>query len=310
MRWIRSGLQNTTIAFVSILTACIPAPDPSIDRSDPAPVGSSSTTSELQEDRTLDAEEVHSVHAPLGLPVGTPGSNDLIFRHSYTVSTNDATKFADWVAYAVRPAWVLDLSDPARNYRTDPLLDPDETLEGSPGAGDYTNAHSATGYDRGHLVPLASFRGSPFVHEVNLLSVLAPQVDSLNRGPWRSLESRVRRLVEDSSQTVYVLAGPVFADSSMPDLPGADETHVVPTHYWMLVYRPADDRAAGDSGDQLLLAAFIVPQRLPAYDGPAEFLVSVDEIEAATGLDLLVHLPDDVEPIAEAAIGSGWFETW
>lgn len=103
---------------------------------------------------------------------------------------------------------------PARRYKTDPFLAPDETLEEVSDHGDYAGAYAAVGYDRGHLVPLASFRESPFVQEVNYLSVLAPQVAGLNRGPWRSIELAVRGLAAELGQ-VYVIAGPVYDSSTM-----------------------------------------------------------------------------------------------
>jgi len=299
-------LRAFAAAIVLIaLGSCMPqSPAPATDRSDqpvavPAP-------------HPADPREIHSIHAPLGIPAGAPSTNDLIFRHSYTASTNDTTRFADWVAYAVTPEWVQDLGDPARNYRTDPFLDDDETLEGSPGLGDYEDAHSVTGYDRGHLVPLGSFHGSPFAEEVNYLSVLAPQIDSLNRGPWRSLESRVRNLVEGSGQTAFVIAGPVYdPDQPMPALPGADEPHTVPTAYWMVVYVPSLIEAAVP-GEEVTqgIAAFIVPQRLPDYDGPEDFLASVDSIESMTDLDLFSILDPAVEETVEASEDPGWFEQW
>ena len=42
--------------------------------------------------------EIHSKHWLFGLPEGTPDSNDLIIRDAYALSSNDDTKFADWVA--------------------------------------------------------------------------------------------------------------------------------------------------------------------------------------------------------------------
>ena len=256
----------------------------------------------------LAPDEIHSIHAPLGIPAGAPPSSDLIFRHSYTVSTNDRTKLADWVAYAVTPEWLEDLSDPDRNYRTDPFLDDDETLEERSGRGDYEGAYAQHQYDRGHLVPLGSFRGSPYAQEVNYLSVLAPQLAGLNRGVWRSLETAVRRLVAATGDT-YVLAGPCYegGDEQMPLLPGADEPHLVPSGYWMIVYT---DTAVADGSPDPLVCAFLVPQRVPAGDGTGRFITTVDELEELTGLDFLALLDDEVEFVVEAATGAEWFETW
>lgn len=277
----------SVLAVICLLSACGPVTDARYTEPDAA---------------TRAPDEVHSVHAPFGIPAGAPASNDLIFRYSYTVSTNDDTKLADWVAYVVTREWLVDLTDPRRNYRTDPFLDEDETLEEGGAAGDYEGAYAQYRYDRGHLVPLGSFHGSPFAEEVNYLSVLAPQIARLNRGPWKSLEYAVRRLVTHFG-TAYVLAGPYYDGSEpMPLLPGADEPHVVPTGYWMIVY--TDDPGSPQ------VCGFAVPQVLPESYETEQFITTVDEIEEMTGLDFLSRLGDVTESSAEDRSGVEWFASW
>ena len=43
--------------------------------------------------------EIHCKHFFKGCPKGTPKTNDLIIRDIDSMSSNDSTKFADWVAY-------------------------------------------------------------------------------------------------------------------------------------------------------------------------------------------------------------------
>ena len=294
MRWLWS-----VVAVICLLSACGPV----TEGGSPAGAVSAVAARHIEPDAAgLAPDEVHSVHAPFGIPAGAPASNDLIFRHSYTVSTNDDTKLADWVAYVVRREWLVDLTDPRRNYRTDPFLDEDETLEEGGTAGDYEGAYAQYRYDRGHLVPLGSFHGSPFAEELNYLSVLAPQAARLNRGPWKSLEYAVRRLVTHFG-TAYVLAGPYYdGGEAMPLLPGADEPHVVPTGYWMIVYM--------DDAGSPQICAFAVPQVLPESYETEDFITTVDEIEAMTGLDFLSRLGDVIENSAEDRSGVEWFASW
>ncbi|MGO4408518.1 MULTISPECIES: hypothetical protein [unclassified Brevundimonas] len=42
--------------------------------------------------------EIHTFHCLHGCPMGASATNDLIVREIYTLSTNDRTKFADWVS--------------------------------------------------------------------------------------------------------------------------------------------------------------------------------------------------------------------
>ncbi len=76
--------------------------------------------------------EIHSNHWIHGVPLGTPVTNDLIIRDSYALSSNDQTKFADWVAYRLSPREVAGTVDLDRDWRADPFLNEAETLEPSP----------------------------------------------------------------------------------------------------------------------------------------------------------------------------------
>ncbi|MEE8440884.1 MAG: DNA/RNA non-specific endonuclease [Spirochaetia bacterium] len=138
---------------------------------------------------------------------------------------------------------------------------------------------------------------------IAVLSVLAPQIARLNRGPWRSLENAVRRLVTHLG-SAYVIAGPYYDNSEepMPLLPGADESHRVPNGYWMIVY--------SDDAESPEVCAFSVPQRLPDSYTAEQFITTVDAVEALTGLDFLSLLDDETEAAVESMPGDEWFAVW
>jgi len=151
--------------------------------------------------------EIFCKHFCYGYPVGAPTSNDLIIRDLYALSNNDATKFADWVCTYMTCHEVDGDLDLERNWRNDPWLDPSETLEGKP-----TNQDDYRGqkqYDRGHLAPLASFKGSRFASQVNYYSNIVPQRPDLNRGPWEALEEKTRDLVRRYG-SAWVMCGPLY----------------------------------------------------------------------------------------------------
>ncbi len=172
--------------------------------------------------------DILSVHCPLGCPVN-PGSNDLIFAHHYALSNNSDTKFADWVAYEVD---VINFGDsPGRKWKTDPLLEENETLE----AADYKKANSSSlKADRGHQAPLASFAGSRYWPELNRLSNITPQNKNLNQGPWKRLEDAVRAATF-YRHSLFVITGPVY-EGKILQLPKADEPHRVPSGYYKIIY--------------------------------------------------------------------------
>ena len=97
--------------------------------------------------------DIRSVHCPLGCPSLDTLNNDVVFNHTYALSNNPKTKFADWVAYEVN---VTNFGDsPGRNWGNDALVDDDESLEEA----DYKGAFKALKTDRGHQAPLVSFAG-------------------------------------------------------------------------------------------------------------------------------------------------------
>jgi len=87
--------------------------------------------------------EIHCEHFLHGMPLGAPATSDLIFRDLYALSSNDDTKFADWVCYHLTPREMSDTVPPRGAWYADPFLDPDETLEPNDPSDDYTGASKA-----------------------------------------------------------------------------------------------------------------------------------------------------------------------
>jgi len=227
--------------------------------------------------------EIHSKHWLYGYPMGTPVTNDLIIRDSYALSSNDTTKLADWVAYRLTPQEVMGKLDLNRVWRADPWLGEDETLEPGSSKDDYKDASKEPlAFDRGHLAPLGSFKGSRSASEVNYYSNIAPQAKNLNRGPWLKLEEAVRRHVKKGN-TVWVLTGPLY-ESEMDPLPKADEDHKVPSGFWKVVM-------ALEAGE-LRVASFIMPQIADRGAKLGSFKVPVNEVESRSGIRLFILLED------------------
>ena len=134
-----------------------------------------------------------------GYPKGTPKTNDMIIRDNYALSSNDATKFADWVCYVLDNEIISGDVKTKRNWKADPWLADNETLEPD----DYKDAHSILQVDRGHQAPLASFKGTKSWSETNYLSNITPQKSELNQGPWKQLEDKVRDLAKEKKSLCY-----------------------------------------------------------------------------------------------------------
>ena len=226
------------------------------------------------------AQEIHADLCLHGCPSGSPATNDIIIRDIYILSSNDSTKFADWVAYRVTKSTIGQTQK--RTWKPDPRLADDETLEPE----DYKNASAELKTDRGHQAPLASFTATPSWEATNYLSNITPQKSELNQGPWEKLEDAVRTLAKKSDiSAVYVITGPLY-EREMPVLPNANESHKVPSGYWKIISVEKDGI--------IKVAAFLFEQETERRAKFCEqrFISNVRMIESKTGLNFFQALPE------------------
>jgi hypothetical protein len=79
----------------------------------------------------------------------------------------------------------------------------------------------------------------------------------------------------------------------MPELPRADEAHMVPSGYWKIV--------AVRDGATAKMAAFYFDQDTPRNSDYCDHLTTVDDIEMRSGLDFFHDLTGPVQDSLEAA---------
>ncbi len=238
--------------------------------------------------------EIHCKHFFFGMPIGVPNYNDLIIRDSYALSSNDSTKFADWVAYVIDSASINGISI-ERKWKADTWLDDKETLEPS----DYKEANKSYHYDRGHQAPLANFKGNRDIETSNYLSNITPQKADLNQGTWKELEEIERRLI-GKFKIIYVMTGPLY-EMEYPPLPNADERHKVPSGYWKIIAIPLSPNKFQSFG-------FIMNQNTSRKSELSKHLCTIREIEKRSKLDFFSDLPRNEQDIFENKIDSAWYE--
>jgi len=224
--------------------------------------------------------------------VGCPSGGDevTIVRDAYTLNNNGSTKFANWVAYKI----TKDTPAPnrPRNWKTDPAIPPDETLNPV----DYNGAYVALHLDRGHQANLASMGGIADWEPLNYLSNITPQHEDLNRGAWARLEDQERALGKTPGiDAVYVATGPLY-ERTIGSLPGTNKVHTIPSGYWKVIFlgsSPADGQ----------YAAFVMEQNTPRKANFCNYQVTVAEIEERSGLTLWSNLPDNVQAALKSRKG-------
>ena len=238
------------------------------------------------------ADELHSALCLHGCPAGSAETNDVLVRSIYVLSSNDTTKFADWVAYRVTEGSIGATQD--RRWKADPELAERETLEPD----DYRRANAVLKTDRGHQAPLASFTGTEDWETTNYLSNITPQKSALNQGPWKDLEEAERDLAKARGKAgVYVVTGPLH-ERGMPRMPEADEAHLVPSGSWKVV--------GVEDGDDIRLAAFVFDQETARREShcDGDKRARLREVETRTGLDFMHGLDAGQQDALELGEGT------
>jgi endonuclease G len=254
----------------------IPLPDPEAALADP--LG----------DPTIHLTAEQRGYAARHLRLGKPQAVYERVREGYVLAHDARLKIPLWVQYQLSPEDVPGTAERSDDFRPDTSIPFGFRAE--------LNDYSGSGYDRGHMAPAADMQRSDHVmSESFLLSNMAPQVGiGFNRHIWANLEAAVRGWVEQRG-TLTVITGPVFAVATNRvafDVVG--NSHVaVPTHFYKIVVD------ANDPNNPAALA-FLLPNQSLSGQHYNQYLRSIDEIEAATGLDFLSALPAAVQQNLES----------
>jgi len=232
-----------------------------------------------------------SVQLRLGLPLDSDLSDDYLLDRVYWVASyNNHRRVPNWVAWRVILA---DLGSTPRkdSFRPDALL-PDVFYKVT--ATDYRNS----GYDRGHLCPSADRTSSVEANAATfLMSNMNPQTPSLNQGVWALFEDFTRSLVKQGKE-VQVIAGGVFSETTVVIGPLV----AVPAASFKVVVVLEPGQGPSDITASTLIYSIVVPNANNVPRPWAQYLVSVDDVEAQSGYDLLRSIPDAVENIVEANV--------
>lgn len=209
------------------------------------------------------------------LRFGQPSREDIVLEYKgFSLGYREADEQAAWVGYCITST-ELNTAKTKRSedFRQDPLIP-----TGSATLEDY----KGSGFDRGHLAPAADMAWSEqSMHESFLMSNMSPQVQAFNRGVWSRLEDQVRDFARQRGK-VWVVTGPVL-DQPLGSI-GRQQVSV-PRAYYKVLYSPKPTPS---------MLGFLLPNQ-GSSDALESFVVSVDSVEAVTGLNFFSKLPDKQE---------------
>ena len=211
------------------------------------------------------------------LPTNNKG---VTIKHTYyTLSYSGKDKQAEWVAYSLTPMSINGSQKRASKFMADPKI----TDAVGP------SSYSKSGYDRGHLCPAADMKlNSVSMNETFYMSNMSPQAPSFNRGIWSKLEDKVRDWALQKNG-VYVVTGPLLNKSCGV----VSNSITVPCAYYKIVFKQTK------SGVEAI--AFMMPNAVSTLS-LSQFVVSIDYLEALTGIDFFASLSDIEEEKFESIV--------
>lgn len=166
------------------------------------------------------------------------------------------------------------------------------------------------GWTRGHQIPSAD-RLKPESANISTFvpTNMTPQDYDFNCGIWANLEQAVRNY-SDKSDTLYVVTGCLF-DNSSTTSGGKSGFYVkIPTYYFKaLLYRGSQSAAKDTKG--YMAAGFLLPHTSNISGGNyLEYIMSIDQLEEKTGIDFFPNLVSvagkDTSDAVESTVLSWW----
>lgn len=240
----------------------------------------------------------------MGNPSGADGDdmrNYLVEKTQYTLSYNADKGIPNWVSWHLSSAWKGDAKR-CNCFDADDEL-PKDGIKAIP------NYYTKTGFDRGHLCPSDDRDGSDKDNRATFLMCnIAPQAPNLNRDVWEKLESYCRKLVADGNE-LYIIAGAYGSGGT--GAKGRKEALeggiYVPSYFWkVIVVLPVGENDVNRIDHETRVIAVNMPNDQSANQYQwAHYRVSVDDIEKATGYNLLSNVIESVQDALEEGVDDG-----
>lgn len=212
-------------------------------------------------------------------------TGDTVVVHpGHALVWNDRYKVPKWTAHMILPDIMEGNLARIDTFLPDPLVKTNTAL---------TTAYWYSGYDRGHMVPSADMRWSmDALKATYYYTNVAPQKPEMNRGTWADLEDWMRRYVHYSGHRVFVITAPILGnDMPLLNKPKAEADVSAPPLFFKAM---VDLDAPVGKGIAFLMKNDLNDQ------GVLSYAVSIDSVEALSGLDLFPALDDTLEQHIEA----------
>lgn len=227
-------------------------------------------------------------HCAYGQPVAktVPGKSEYVHRLGYDLLHSAERKTPFWVCERyTRKSLVGNYDRGSVKFEADPELQLAKAE-----IGDYDD-RTAKKLQIGHMAPAASHASSnQTMIDTFYLSNAVPQNVSLNQGRWARIEECARNLTPVAGYT-WVISGPAYSADGTARYLG--DGVAVPDFVWKIVMLETRE-------GELSSWAVLFPNAKLENEWTS-YVVSIDEIEQASGLDFFSEMDDESEVALEGA---------
>lgn len=223
-------------------------------------------------------------------------------QRNYTCFYDADTYVSYWVAYPLCASHISTGREEVWGYDEKVPVEEQTSVKKGYGASIPTANYPKNFYARGHQIPNADRNAVPEMMAQTYFSTnMTPQIQNgMNGGLWAKLEEAVRNETP-VSDTLYVITGSAFRVRGYEEIKtivnkNDGKTLPVPNYYWKAALKV---RRTESGLSEAVTIGFWVPHDDLKGRNYTEFAVPVDSLEALTGFDLFVNLPDEIETLAE-----------
>lgn len=214
-------------------------------------------------------------------------SDIVIVYEGFTLSYNPETLLPKWVAYELTSSEVDGTVPRGNGFGMDLNYKGKQAMRE-----DYSN----TGWDKGHMAPAADMKWSrTAMYESFFLTNICPQDHELNGNDWLTLEKLGREWAKQFG-SIHVVCGPIVGKNYYGTI--GENKVVVPDAFFKAFLVAQDHRYHA--------IAFVMPNE-STHHRVQEYAMTVNELEAMTGLNLFPNIDDAIEEMIESDL---YFKFW
>ena len=228
-------------------------------------------------------------------------------ERNYTHYYDTDTYTTLWVAYPLESDHMGSLDRPG-SWSYNPNID--EKYQVNLCSHSYNDS-----YSRGHLIPNGSRNGiSGMQKQTFYVTNSVPQIqDTFNGTIWARLENALQGI--GNKETIYIVTGVLFnkvgENKSIKHTTAKDDSKSVPVpNYFYKVALRVKTNSSGTVTSASTVGFWFEHKSYDNKDSYSNYSVTVDQIEAWTGFDFFVNLPDAVETSAEKNSSWSTFQSW